>query len=92
MTIEVLFRTLQLLEKDGKPLPKRMFLQLDNTSKFVSPAQRAAERLGGRENKNKYLLAFLGNLVQRGVFTEVILGFLPVGHTHEVSSPRLPVW
>ena len=36
-----------------------------------------------RENKNRYVFGYLGLLVQRKVFKEVILSFLPVGHTHE---------
>ena len=35
-----------------------------------------------RENKNKYMLAFLSYLVKNDVFEEIIVNFLPVGHTH----------
>jgi hypothetical protein len=36
-----------------------------------------------KENKNRYLLAFLSLLMAKKVFEEVKLGFLVVGHTHE---------
>jgi hypothetical protein len=49
-------------------LPRVLFLQLDNCSK---------------QNKSQYLIAYLGLLVGWDVFEEVILSFLPVGHTHE---------
>ena len=35
------------------------------------------------ENKNKTLFAFLVDLVKRGVFNKIKVGFLMVGHTHE---------
>ncbi|XP_078670993.1 uncharacterized protein LOC144911079 isoform X1 [Branchiostoma floridae x Branchiostoma belcheri] len=36
-----------------------------------------------RENKNRFMLAFLDLLVHRNIFVEVQLSFLYVGHTHE---------
>ncbi len=51
-----------------EPLSKNFLLQMDNCVK---------------DNKNRYLLAFLSLLMVRGVFEEVKLGFLVVGHTHE---------
>jgi hypothetical protein len=36
-----------------------------------------------RDNKNRYLLAFLSLLITKEVFEEVKLRFLVVGHTHE---------
>ena len=51
-----------------KPLPRKLYLQLDNSAK---------------DNKNKYLMAFLSLLTVRGVFEEIQAGFLSVGHTHE---------
>ena len=50
------------------PLPKVLFVQADNCT---------------RENKNRYMVAYLQMLVARGVFQETQLSFLPVGHTHE---------
>ena len=35
------------------------------------------------ENKNKIVFGFLSDLVSKGVFSEVYVGFLMVGHTHE---------
>ena len=37
----------------------------------------------GRENKNKYVLAYLAFLVKQRMFSEAEVSFLPVGHTHE---------
>jgi hypothetical protein len=51
-----------------KSLPNFFLLQMDNYVK---------------DNKNKYLLAFLSLLMEREVFEEVELGFLLVDHTHE---------
>lgn len=48
--------------------PTTLYLQLDNTSK---------------QNKNRYVFAFLAWLVVLGLLTDVLVSFLPVGHTHE---------
>jgi len=48
-------------------LPQTLFIQMDNCT---------------RENKNRYLFAYLESLVSWGVFREVHVSFLPVGHTH----------
>ena len=71
ITIETLHRVLQhefeLNEK--KPFKQRvLYLQLDNTTK---------------QCKSQFVLAYLALLVAWGVFAEVVLSFLPVGHTHE---------
>ena len=50
------------------PLPKKLFLQLDNSAK---------------DNKNRYVMAFCSLLTTKRVFKEVTVGFLIVGHTHE---------
>ena len=55
----------------GKPivlLPKKLFLQLDNSTK---------------NNKNRYIMAFGSLLTTRRIFKEVMVGFLIVSHTHE---------
>jgi hypothetical protein len=51
-----------------KPLSKTLLLQMNNCVK---------------DNKNRYLLAFLSLLTTREVFEEVKLGFLVVDHTLE---------
>ena len=51
-----------------KPLPRKLYIQLDNSAK---------------DNKNKYLMAILSLLTAWGVFKEIQVGFLLVGHTHE---------
>lgn len=51
----------------GGRLPPVLLLQLDNC---------------GRDNKNQLTFAFLGWLVHLGIFQEIQLNFLPVGHTH----------
>ena len=48
-------------------LPPVLVLQLDNT---------------WQENKNARMFSFLASLVEAKVFEEVIVNFLPVGHTH----------
>jgi hypothetical protein len=50
------------------PLPKRLYLQLDNSAK---------------DNKNRFVMAFCSLLTARGIFKEVTVGFLVVGHIHE---------
>ena len=50
------------------PLPKKLFLQLDNSAK---------------DNKNRYVMAFCSLLTAKRIFKEVIVGFLIVGHTHK---------
>jgi hypothetical protein len=68
LTIESLHRVLQdIFQRDGK-FPRKLCLQLDNTSK---------------QCKGRYVLGFLATLVAWGVFDEIELAFLPVGHTHE---------
>jgi hypothetical protein len=71
VTIEVLQRVLSDLQADqfkGRAFPPKLYLQMDNCV---------------RENKNVAVLAYLSWLVQRKVFTEIHISFLPVGHTHE---------
>ena len=64
--------TLNIIEPGSRcgalPLPKNLYLQLDNSTK---------------DNKNQYLMAFLSLLTTRGIFREIQVGFLLVGHTHE---------
>jgi hypothetical protein len=67
LTCFVILQSLLALEALG-PLPPVLNLQLDNTC---------------RENKNWCLFTFLGVLVLIGVFKEINVKFLPVGHTHE---------
>lgn len=64
--IEVIHRFTNEVARDSC-LPKTLFIQLDNC---------------WRENKNKYLLSYIEYLVLRGVFEEVYVSFLPIGHTH----------
>lgn len=64
--IETIHRVLQ--EKhSSQPLPPVLYMQLDNC---------------WRENKNRYVLGYLESLVRLGVFKEVHVSFLPIGHTH----------
>jgi hypothetical protein len=57
-----------LLGRPAVPLPRKLFLQLDNSAK---------------DNKNKFVMAFYSLLTARHIFKEVMVGFLVVGHTHE---------
>jgi hypothetical protein len=49
-------------------LPPHLFLQLDNTTK---------------QNKSRFMLGWMAVLVRWGIFRDVVISFLPVGHTHE---------
>ena len=66
MVSTVLLLSLMRHVELGRPLGARLHLQLDNTT---------------AENKNKTLLGTVGLLVAWGVFEEVVVFFLPVGHT-----------
>ena len=48
-------------------LPPVLVLQFDNT---------------WQENKNSRMFSYLASLVEVGIFEEIIVNFLPVGHTH----------
>ena len=67
LTCEVLYRTLIKAFAERPVRPPRMYLQLDNCI---------------RENKNTVFISYLCWLVERNVFKEIYLSFLPVGHTH----------
>ena len=66
--LDLLPRTEGIDMEGRKPLSRKLYLQLDNSAK---------------DNKNKYLMAFLSLLTAWGVFEEIQAGFLLVGHTHE---------
>ena len=67
-TIESLYQIFKREEqKRADGLPRILYLQLDNCF---------------RENKNTYLFAWLSWLVERSVFDQVFISFLPTGHTH----------
>ena len=65
--IEAIHRVLTTVQ-ENQSLPKQLYIQLDNCSK---------------ENKNRFLFSYLECLVAWRLFDEIIVGFLPVGHTHE---------
>ena len=67
LTIHILFTTLLEEERRRGRLPPVLYLQLDNCI---------------RENKNTYTIMYLVWLVERGIFNQILLSFLPVGHTH----------
>jgi hypothetical protein len=68
ITVEVLHRTLLKLKMTRKVWPRKLLLQLDNTSS---------------DNKNHTVFAYCAWLVATGVFEHVSVRFLMVGHTHE---------
>ena len=80
VTIHCLNESLKRMQqayKDAKmKWPGIWFLQLDNTTK---------------ENKNQFVLGWLQTLVDAGVFDEIYVSFLPVGHTHEDIDQRFSV-
>ena len=61
----------------AKPLPPILTLQLDNAS---------------GDNKNRWVFAFCSLLVFKGVFREVYINFLMVGHTHEDIDALFGRW
>jgi hypothetical protein len=68
VTIEAIHSALcDKMAREGR-LPSTLYLQLDNTSK---------------QCKGRYMIGWLGYLIKQGVFTNIVLSFLPVGHTHE---------
>jgi len=68
VVIECLHHVLVDYKNNRNYIPPVIYLQLDNTSK---------------QNKNKFMLGYLACLVAWGVCRQVIISFLPVGHTHE---------
>lgn len=52
----------------AKPLPPILQMQLDNAT---------------RDNKDRYVFSFFSLLVQKGIFCEIYINFLLVGHSHE---------
>lgn len=64
--IEAIHRVLNRKKNSGK-LPPVLFIQADNCT---------------RQNKNRFFFAYFEFLVAKGVFTEVQISFLPIGHTH----------
>ena len=68
VSIQVLKEVLlDIKTKEGK-LPPKLCLQLDNTTK---------------QNKGRFLFGYLAYLLHMGIFQEIEVAFLPVGHTHE---------
>jgi hypothetical protein len=67
VTIEVLHRVLSALQMEGTNIPRKLYLQLDNT---VST------------NKSKYVKAYLKSLIDCGLFEEIYVHYFQVGHTH----------
>ena len=67
LTIECLHRCMEFHQNKYGNLPRTLNLQMDNCT---------------RENKNTYMFAYLAWLVERKVFDQINISFLPVGHTH----------
>ena len=76
LTIECLNRVFKR-EEEQRPngLPETLYLELDNCF---------------RENKNTFTFAFLVWIIERGVFKEIFVSFLPVD-THISIRISLPV-
>ena len=62
---------------DAAPLPPVLHVQLDNCWK---------------DNKSRFVFCFWSLLVARGVFEEVFVSFLLVGHTHEDIDASFGRW
>lgn len=61
----------------ARPLPPVLTLQLDNCS---------------GDNKNRWFFAFCSLLVFKGIFREIYINFLIVGHTHEDIDALFGRW
>lgn len=86
LTIEVLQRTLSNVELRGNDLPPILDLQMDNCwreNKNRSVCHSPSYRFELTVSRGSFVLAWLCLLVHRGVFQEVNVNFLLVGHTHE---------
>jgi hypothetical protein len=68
VTIDCLHQALAHQLKQEGWIPSTLYVQLDNTT---------------RQCKSRYLLGFCAYLVHLGVVKDVVVSFLPVGHTHE---------
>ena len=66
MVITIIYHLLQAFLQEHKKFPKYLHVTSDNC---------------GRENKNRYVFSFLSALVDLGIFHEVTMDFLLVGHT-----------
>ena len=73
----ILLAAFQRVQDAEGALPPVLFLQADNC---------------GRENKNQIIFRLCAWLVQQGIFEEVQLMFLPVGHTHAQIDQRWSVF
>ena len=74
LSIELYQQVLLYVEQKNGRLPPYLYLQHDNC---------------WREYKNMLVLAFLVFLVARGIFVEIIMNFLPVGHTHNDADATI---
>ena len=66
-TVSILFDVLLFVKEKLGNLPRKLLVQSDNCS---------------RELKNQFVLGFYWVLVEIGVFEEVVVSHMPVGHTH----------
>ena len=66
-TLHILYKTLRSEELRRGKLPETLYIQMDNCF---------------RENKNSYVCGWLCWLIERGVFKQILVSFLPTGHTH----------
>lgn len=66
--ISILYNHLRQLRKDGV-LPPHLILQFDNCAK---------------DNKNRWLFAFLAHLIHKGWCTSITIYYLMPGHSHDI--------
>ena len=66
MTCSLLYIVIENFLQQFNWLPPKLIINLDNT---------------GKENKNRHVFAFLEALVKKGIFQEIQVEFLVVGHT-----------
>ena len=66
-TISIIFDVLMGVQQSLGKLPKKVFIQTDNCS---------------RDLKNQFVFSFYWTLVDLGIFEQITVSHMPVGHTH----------
>jgi hypothetical protein len=75
-SLTVMLRVFRLILEHKGQLPPVLLIQADNS---------------GKDNKNKFTMAFLGWLVENKYFLETRMYFLVVGHTHCIIDQHFSV-
>ena len=88
MVVSSLYFLLKQHIRDHGLLPRKLHLNLGNVGRFKEMSNESRFPITDncfRENKNRYLFAWLSNLVELSVFSEVSVSFLMKGHTGDIN-------